>query len=194
MKIIYTCRKIALSVVICLRVFTAPAFSQQSTKIHWDKIAFPVITIEDSVLMEKLADELLVLIDSTTTDFALVDLNFDGFGLNDILIVHPSNEIYFLDKVTKNAAEMLRGRPPYDIHSMVLANGAAVAELKSTELDYVPIVKVLHQIVEKIYGSIPLRIFYGQDESGIQFELLKLENKQQNSDEVKPDTMSSPEK
>jgi len=157
-------------------LISSSLFSQAPQKYTWDKIAFPVITIKDSVLINELAQEFLIALDSSVQHLALVDLNFDGPGIKDIIIVYPSYEIHFLDLMTDKAARMMREWPPYNIRSMILADGSVLADLDSIKIPYLPIIKELHQNIQRLYGTQPIKVFYSRKEEGIQFEILHLDS------------------
>lgn len=165
--------------ITCL-LFASPLFPQESLKYLWDKIAFPVITIKDSTAINKLADELFIPIDSTVQRLALVDLNFDGPGIKDIIIVYPSYDIYFLELVSAKAARIMRKWPPYDIRSLVITDASMLNSLDSTKISYLPIIKGMQKSIQQHYGTEPIKIFYTRNEDGIQFEILKLPSETKN--------------
>jgi hypothetical protein len=53
-------------------------------------------------------------------------------------------------------------------------------------VEYLPILKGLKQNVANIYGKIPLKLFYRQNDVGIQFEIIKFDSSTQKMWEPDP--------
>lgn len=199
MKLALQIRKYIKHFMLVFLWVASTLYPQEQPKVFWDKVAFPVVTVKDSMLINELAQELFIPLDSTTQHLVVVDLNFDGPGARDILIIYPSNEVYFLDFISEKVTQMMRKWPPYNIRSMVLTDASVLTEVDTTAVPYLPIVKGLHQNIQRIYGTHPIKVFYSQKEEGIQFEILELNSdaqglKRQTSGKSEKDSSSNDNK
>jgi len=145
----------------------------------WDKVAFPVLNIQDSSSIAQFARDYFIPLDSTVYQISLIDLNFDGPGLKDILIVYPSYEIYFLEEIPQKLARNMRKWPSLANRSIVFSDISVISQIESTRVEYLPILKGLNQTIAIIYGKTPLKLFYRQNDMGVQFEIIKFDSTRQ---------------
>jgi hypothetical protein len=150
--------------------------AQNFNGYFWDKVAFPVLNIQDSSSIAQFAKDYLIPLDSTVYQISLIDLNFDGPGLKDILIVYPSYDIYFLEEIPQKLARNMRKWPSLMNRSIVFSDLSVISQIESTRVDYLPILKGLSQSINNKYGKTPLKLFYRQNNIGIQFEIIKFDS------------------
>lgn len=168
-----------LLIVLCTFMLFNNARTQNLRGYFWDKVAFPVLNIQDSSSIAQFAKDYLIPVDSTVYQISLIDLNFDGPGLKDILIIYPSQEIYFLEEIPQKLARNMRKWPSLTNRSIIISDLTDISQIESTRVEYLPILKGLKQNVANIYGKIPLKLFYRQNDAGIQFEIIKFDSSTQ---------------
>lgn len=164
-----------LLILICNFILLNNIHSQNLNGYFWDKVAFPVLNIQDSTSIAQFARDYLIPVDSTVYQISLIDLNFDGPGLKDILIIYPSYEIYFLDEIPQKLARNMRKWPSLTNRSIIFSDFTDFSQIESTRVEYLPVLKGLKQNIGNTYGKMPLKLFYRQDDSGIQFEIIKFD-------------------
>lgn len=170
------CRYCYLFLLVFTLMLFYPIAAQNLSGYFWDKVAFPILNIQDSTSIAQFAKDYLIPLDSTVYQISLIDLNFDGPGLKDILIVYPSYDLYFLEEIPQKLARNMRKWPSLMNRSIVFSDLSVISQIESTQVDYVPILKGLSQSINNKYGKTPLKLFYRQNDAGIQFEIIKFDS------------------
>ncbi len=142
--------------------------------LYWDKIAFPILQIQDSTIVAELARELVIPLDSLNQTLVLVDLNFNGPGIKDLIIVYPAQMIYFIEFLPDRLVQLMRQWPACPSYSWLLSDAEVFDRLDSTKMTYLPFLKNLHSNIRTVFGPQPIKLFYSQTDQGIQFEILDL--------------------
>lgn len=175
-----------------LLIFTSQSFPQSEQKFVWDKVAFPVLVINDSALISDFANELLIPLDSTVQKLALVDINFNGPGIKDIIISYPSCNTFKLEFLTDKVKQHIRNWPVPQLHSTTFAHDSLLALIEPHRVRNLPIIRSLHESTFKIYNRQPLKIFFTRKGDQIEFEMVKLDmGTQELWDRVANDTSST---
>ncbi len=175
----FQCGYFCLFFILFNLIFIHNVQSQKLQGYFWDKVAFPVLNIQDSTSIAQFARDYFIPVDSTMYQISLIDLNFDGPGLKDILIIYPSYEIYFLEEIPQKLARNMRKWPSLINRSIVFSDVSVISQIESTRVEYLPILKELSQNVANIYGKTPLKLFYRQTNTGVQFEIIKFDSTRQ---------------
>jgi len=167
-----------LLVTTILLLGSTTGFAQDASKFIWDKVAFEVLFIKDSTLISQVTRELLIPLKVKPQQIALVDLNFNGPGINDIVVVYPSHQVFTLDFLPDKVAKTIRKWPRPDYRLMLSPNDTTSIErlkkMDSKNSQLAPILTELHTSVKKIWDEQPLRVFYTQTSENLKLEILHL--------------------
>jgi|GEM_PF-1379746 len=167
--------QVLIGIIIATSLITYVTLAQEKPKVFWDKIAFPVLMIQDSTFIQTISEELFIPLEPTTDRLALVDLNFDGPGVKDIIIVYPSCQTFPLDFLPEKVSKMMRRWPAPDLRKTIVAHDSLLAKLSPEKFKHLPLIKSLREYVRTIYGEEPLKVFYSQSENGLEIEILRID-------------------
>ena len=70
------------------------------------QISVPVMSISDSRLIPMLMDEFFIP-ETLVTRIEIIDVGLNGFGAKDLVKVYPSDEIYFIEFISKKAQDLM---------------------------------------------------------------------------------------
>ncbi|MEZ4698932.1 MAG: hypothetical protein R2834_01270 [Rhodothermales bacterium] len=76
---------------------TQPAMAQ--AKLDFSQVTRPVVEVNDPELVNFLLDALIILTEGETTALEVIDITRNGFGPDDVVVVHPSMETHKLPPV-----------------------------------------------------------------------------------------------
>jgi len=169
--------KFIVAMVILISACSA-GLAQDSTKFIWDKLAFEVLFIKDSTLINEVSKELLIPLKTKPDRIALVDLNHNGPGLNDIVVVYPSHQIFPLEFLTDNVAKIIRKWPRPDHQMMVAPNDSniisRIRELDPQKVPLAPFWASIGETVHRFWSDQPLKVFYTQTPEDFKIEVLRM--------------------
>lgn len=167
-----------LLVITLLMLGFKAGFAQDSSKFVWDKLAFEVLFIKDSTLINEVTKELLIPLKMRPERIALVDLNHNGPGLNDIVVVYPSHQVFTLEFLTDNVAKIIRKWPRPDHQLMVAPNDSNIFKrfraIDSKKTPLAPFWANVGEAVHRVWQDQPLKVFYSQTSQDLKIEVLRL--------------------
>lgn len=83
-----------------LLVFTElPALGQAQNAVDFGQVTRPVVQIGDPEQVSFLLDALIILTEEETTLLEIIDITSNGFGPDDVVVVHPTMETHKLPPV-----------------------------------------------------------------------------------------------
>ena len=62
----------------------------------FDQMTRPMVTLTDQDTISQMLSDLIILPRGEVTSMSLIDITLDGYGANDMLILHPSAEVHYL--------------------------------------------------------------------------------------------------
>ncbi|MDZ4702252.1 MAG: hypothetical protein SH809_21260 [Rhodothermales bacterium] len=74
-----------------------PALGQ--ARLDFSQVTRPVVEVQDPQLVAFLLDALIILTEGETTSLEVIDITRNGFGPDDVVVVHPSMETHKLPPV-----------------------------------------------------------------------------------------------
>lgn len=167
---------ILLLILILLSVInTVQTQETEKRQFYWDKVSFPVFYITDKPLMTKLANELLLPLDSTTQQLAIVDLNFNGLGVKDVVVALPQCVVYPIEVLSFEFAEKLQELPAPPVRSIFFQNDSTLVRIDSTRMPDVGMIRKVHQQIQKTYPDKPIKLSYTRRKTGVEFEIFKFD-------------------
>ena len=167
-------------IIVLLMLSSVAGFTRDSTQFIWDKIAFEVLFIRDSTLIREVTRELLIPLKVKPQQIALVDLNFNGPGIKDIVVVYPSHQVFTLDFLPEKVAKTIRKWPRPDYEMLLAPNDTSIFKrLKKIDAKKAPLAPVLanlSKIVKHSWADQPVKLFYTQSSENLKIEVLRLKN------------------
>ncbi len=91
-----------------LLLFILPMSSTQAQT--FDRLIRPMVTLSDRETIELILNELLILPPDSLTTMNMVDVTANGYGVDDLIILNPSGQVYHLDAYTPPVLQQLMAR------------------------------------------------------------------------------------
>jgi len=168
--------------ILCLLAFTFAAPSQpalaQRAEVDFSQVTRPVVEIREPEVIAFLLDALILLTEEETEMLEVIDITNNGFGPDDVVVVHPGMETHKLPPVLPGDVQdlmngwQLEANTQYDG-----ANGAASFYNPETVTASVEkqaeqsILYDLLQSLERNYLGRPISILFERDEEAFSFQM-----------------------
>lgn len=92
-------RTIQICLYALLMFIEIPALGQAQQAVDFGQVTRPVVQIGDAGQIAFLLDALIILTEEETTLLEIIDITSNGFGPDDVVVVHPTMETHKLPPV-----------------------------------------------------------------------------------------------
>lgn len=84
---------------LVLAILLLPGLARAQARLDFSQVTRPVVEVNDPELVTYLLDALILLTEGETTSLEVIDITRNGFGPDDVVVVHPSMETHKLPPV-----------------------------------------------------------------------------------------------
>lgn len=92
-------RPLACAALLAGTLLTAASPAMGQARLDFSQVTRPVVEVQDPQLVAFLLDALIILTEGETTSLEVIDITRNGFGPDDVVVVHPSMETHKLPPV-----------------------------------------------------------------------------------------------
>lgn len=168
--------KEALLVAIAMLCVIVPARAQQT--VDFSQVTRPVVQIKEAQLINFMLDALIILTEEETEMLEVIDITNNGFGPDDVVVVHPGMETHKLPPVLPADVQdlmngwLLEANTQYDGANTASSfynpeTGNASSEKKAEQA----ILYDLLQTLERNYLGEPISILFERDAEAFSFQM-----------------------
>ncbi len=145
--------------------------SDESGQGKVSQISVPIMSITDEELIPILMDEFFIP-ETLVTRIEIIDVGLNGFGAKDLVKVYPSDEIYFIEFISKKAQELMNDwkfRANFQIISQN-ADPSVLSNYSENKPAYNIFLSLLRSL-KRNYKDYPIKIKLERDSSTVKFEM-----------------------
>ena len=151
----------------------------QNRPVEYSQVTRPVVEVRDAERISFLLDALIIFSDVEITMLEVVDITGNGFGPDDVVIVHPSMESHYLPPVLPtDVQEMMNGwkleantqfdGANADAESYNPETGNSLGESQKAEQ---AIMYDLLRSLERNYGDGPMSLLFERNDEAFTFQM-----------------------
>ncbi len=176
---------ISFFVGLCLLCATF-VHAQPRSEVDFSQVTRPVVQLKDPTVINFMLDALIILTEDETTLLEVIDITSNGFGPDDVVVVHPSMETHKLPPVLPADVQdlmnswQLEANTQYDGANEPAANYNPENDqdlISSGEKAERAILYELLLSLERNYLSEPVSILFERDKRGFTFQMWDFENR-----------------
>jgi len=149
----------------------------------------PIAVIDDPSSIEILLDAYFITTNPAEVEkLEIIDVTNNGFGPDDIMVVYPSLDVYYLEGAPPEVEEIMRGwsfedrrrdsdNLPADYFYPVHADTLERWEIDESEIELVEnsLIADLLQSLNRNYNTDPISILFERDTDGFTFQMWRFE-------------------
>lgn len=135
------------------------------------QISVPVMSISDKKVIQFLMDEFFIP-ETLVTRMEVIDVGKNGFGTKDLIKTFPSDEIYFIEFISKKAQEIMNNWK-FQANFQIIAQNASsdvLDDYTQNKPAYNIFVSLLRSL-ERNYKDYPIKLKLERDSSTVSFEM-----------------------
>lgn len=154
--------------------------SQAQSSVDFSQVTRPVVQINEQQLITFMLDALIILTEEETEMLEVIDITSNGFGPDDVVVVHPSMEAHKLPPVLpSDVQDMMNGwqleantqfdgaNAPAETYNPVLDPAAATEGPRAEQA----ILYDLLRSLERNYLGQPISILFERDKEAFSFQM-----------------------
>lgn len=159
-------------VLICM--IAAPCLFAQpfnSSQGRVTQISVPMMTITNQSLIKLLMDEFFIP-ETLVTRMEIIDVGRNGFGPKDLVHVYPSDEIYFVEYVSKKAQDLMNNWE-FKANFQIVAQNSdpnMLGDYTERKPAYNIFISLLRSL-DKNYKDLPIKLKLERDSTTVMFEM-----------------------
>ena len=173
------CISVHLLILFASLLFFTGTTLAQTRPVEYSQVTRPVVEVRDAERINFLLDALIIFSDVEITMMEVVDITGNGFGPDDVVIVHPSMESHYLPPVLPtDVQEMMNG---WKLEANTQFDGAnAAAEIYNPETGNSlgesqkaeqAIMYDLLRSLERNYGDGPMSLLFERNDEAFTFQM-----------------------
>ncbi|MFN0098431.1 MAG: hypothetical protein ACKVS7_07145 [Gemmatimonadaceae bacterium] len=165
--------------VALLGFLSSAVGAQTPSRVDYSQLTRPVVVVTDTALIRFLLYELVIEPLRPPTRLDVVDVTLNGYGPDDILVVHPSMETFLIPALLPDSVQRVMAMwAPLVEFRLDAGNltGEALASLVASAPDSArraeqAILYDVVQAIERNYRDIPMALLFQRDSVGFTFQL-----------------------
>ncbi len=169
---------------VLLGCLALPAKAQPDSRVDFSQVTRPVVQINEPQLITFMLDALIILTEEDTEMLEIIDITSNGFGPDDVVVVHPTMETHKLPPVLPADVQDLMNS--WQLEANTQYDGAnATAEVYNPEMDpqantsekkaEQAILYDLLRTLERNYLEQPISILFERDDEAFSFQMWDFE-------------------
>ncbi len=163
----------SVHLIIILFMSTPWSFAQNIDKAQGrvTQISVPMMSITDQSLIKLLMDEFFIP-ETLVTRMEIIDVGRNGFGPKDLVRIYPSDEIYFVEFVSKKAQDLMNNWE-FKANFQIVAQNSdpnMVSDYTERKPAYNIFISLLRSL-DKNYKDLPMKLKLERDSTTVMFEM-----------------------
>ncbi len=181
MHVISLKRSFFIAAFVTLAFNALPSLGQSRANIDFSQVTRPVVQVSEPSLISFLLDALIILTEDQTEMLEVIDITSNGFGPDDVVVVHPTMETHKLPPILPaEVQDLMNG---WQLEANTQYDGAnEVAEVYNPEMvagtDNKAEQSILYDLLrslERNYLDQPISILFERDQEAFSFQMWDFE-------------------